>query len=279
MMQSDSYKSGFPGTLRLAVLTVPLIAGILNTHHARAQVQPAPPQFEVASIRPNRSADRGGTWRFAPGRRFTGENIPLKFLLTTAYQLKESQISGIPSWADSEKYDIVAKGEGSPSQDQMIAMLQGLLADRFKLKYHQVAKELPVYALVVAKGGIKLQESKEGSCVVPGPGDALIEPGQRSPNFCGTYFWRRNQVAGTRITMSQLIVALDGQLDRPLIDKTGLSGVWDVHLVWSPDDAPDDNAGPSIYTALQEQLGLRLEATKGAVPVLVIDHIERPSEN
>jgi uncharacterized protein (TIGR03435 family) len=161
----------------------------------------------------------------------------------------------------------------------MIAMLQGLLADRFKLKYHQVAKELPVYALVVAKGGIKLQESKEGSCVVPGPGDAPIEPGQRSPNFCGTYFWRRNQVDGTRITMSQLIVALDGRLDRPLIDKTDLSGVRDVHLTWNPDDGPNDDAGPSIYTALQEQLGLRLEATKGAVPVLVIDHIERPSEN
>lgn len=160
-----------------------------------------------------------------------------------------------------------------------MAMLQGLLADRFKLTYYHVTKELPVYALVFAKNGIKLRESKEGSCVVPGQGDPLAAAGQRPPDFCGTYFARRNQIDGTRITMSQLVVALYSQLDRPLIDKTGLSGVWDVHLVWSPDDAPDDDAGPSIYTALQEQLGLRLEATKAAVPVLVIDHIERPSEN
>lgn len=193
--------------------------------------------------------------------------------------MKESQISGIPGWADSEKYDIVAKGEGNPTQDQLVAMLQGLLADRFKLNYHQVTKELPVYALVVAKGGIKLQESKEGSCVVPGPGDAAVVPGQRPPNFCGTDFWRGSQIDGTRIAISQLIVALDSRLDRSLIDKTGLNGVWNVHLTWNPEDAADDNAGPSMYTALREQLGLRLEATRGAVPVLMIDHIERPSEN
>jgi uncharacterized protein (TIGR03435 family) len=279
MRRQFAHKPGRRRKLGFAVVTIPIVAGILNTHQVRAQVQAAPPQFEVASIRPNKSADMGGTWRIAPGGRFTGENISLKFLLTTAYHLKESQISGTPGWIDSEKYDIVAKGEGNPTQDQMVAMLQGLLADRFQLRYHRAAKELPVYALVAAKGGIKLRESKEGSCVVPGPGDAAVAPGQRVPNFCGTYFWGRNRVDGTRITMSQLIVALDSQLDRPLIDKTGLSGVWDVHLVWNSDDSANDDTGPSIYTALQEQLGLKLEATKGAVQILVIDHIERPSEN
>ena len=237
-------------TLLFAVLTVPLLAALLNTNHARAQVQAAPPQFEVASIRPNKSADMGGTWRMTPGGRFTGENISLKFLLTTAYHLKESQISGIPAWADSEKYDIVAKGQGNPTQDQMVAMLQGLLADRFSLRYHKVIKELPVYALVAAKNGIKLQPSREGSCVVPGPGDVPVAPGQRPPNFCGTYFWRRNQIDGTRITMTQLIIALDSQLDRPLINQTGLTGVWDVHLMWNSDDGADADTGPSIYTAL-----------------------------
>jgi uncharacterized protein (TIGR03435 family) len=254
-----------------------------NTPHADAQLQSTPPQFEVASIKLNKSADMGYTWRIGAGGRFTGENIPLKFLFTTAYHLKESQISGIPGWADTERYDIVAKGEGNPTQDQMVAMLQGLLADRFKLRFHQVTREMLVYALVAAKNGAKLQESAEGSCVVPSPGEAPVASGQPPPAVCGTYFWRGGQVDGFRITMPQLIVALESQLDRPLIDKTGLNGAWDVHLEWTPDDragnGPGDDAGPSIYTALQEQLGLKLEATKGAVQVLVIDHFERPSEN
>jgi uncharacterized protein (TIGR03435 family) len=152
-----------------------------------------------------------------------------------------------------------------------VAMLQGLLVDRFKLRYQLVTRELPVYALVAAKGGVKLQ-TKEGSCVAAGTVEAQ---GQRPPGVCGTYFWRGGQVDGFRITMSQLVVALDSQLDRPLIDKTGLSGAWDIHLAWNP----DDDAGPSIYTALQEQLGLKLEAAKAPAQVLVIDHIERPGEN
>jgi uncharacterized protein (TIGR03435 family) len=275
-----AHNPGFRKGFGFAVAAIALVTGIVNTTQVRAQLQPVPPQFEVASIKPSKSADLGGTWRVAPGGRFTGENIPLKFLLTTAYHLKESQISGIPSgWTESEKYDIIAKGEGNPTQEQMIAMLQGLLADRFKLKYHQVTKEMPVYALVTAKGGIKLRESREGSCVVPGADVPPVAPGQRPPDFCGTFFARGSQIDGTRIAMAQFIVALDTQLDRPIVDKTGLAGAWDVHLVWGPDDSPDNDAGPSIYTALQEQLGLRLEATKGAVPVLVIDHIERPSEN
>ena len=274
-----AHNPGFRKRFGFAAAAIALVAGISNMPQIDAQLQPASPQFEVASIKPNKSADLGGTWRVAPGGRFTGENIPLKFLLTTAYHLKESQISGIPGWTESEKYDIVAKGEGNPTQEQMIAMLQGLLGDRFKLTYHQVTRELPVFTLVVAKNGIKLRESGEGSCVVPGADVPPVAPGQRPPDFCGTFFARRSRIDGTRITISQLIVALDTQLDRPLIDKTGLTGAWDVHLVWSPDDGPDNDTGPSIYTALQEQLGLRLEATKGPVPVLVIDHIERPSEN
>lgn len=120
MMQSTSHKTGFPGTLRFAVLIVPLLAGVLNTHRARAQAQPAPPNSKSRRSGPTSRRTLGGTWRIAPGGRFTGENIPLKFLLTTAYQLKESQFSGIPGWADAEKYDITAKGEGSPSQDHRI---------------------------------------------------------------------------------------------------------------------------------------------------------------
>jgi uncharacterized protein (TIGR03435 family) len=243
---------------------------------------PAEPQFEVASIKPNVSTERNSTWRFTPGGHFAGENISPKFLITTAYSIRDFQISGAPGWIDSEKYDILAKGEGNPSPEQIRTMLQGLLRDRFKLKYHRVMKQAPVYSLVAAKSGIKLQESKEGSCIVSGPDQKPSRPDEPAPAFCGTYYSRRNQVEGNRITIAQFIAALEFQVDRPIIDKTGFALAFDVHLQWTPDESTvdsSDGVDPSIFTALQEQLGLKLESRKGPVQTLVIDHIEKPGEN
>ncbi len=262
---------------RIAILAALSVLPLL------AQTQSAPPHFEVASIKPNRSAERGATWRFDSGGRFAGENISLKFLITTAWTLKESQLSGLPGWADSEKYDIQAKTEGTLSEDQTFAMLRTLLADRFKMTSHWVTKKQSVFALVIAKGGVKLLPSKEGSCVVASADHAPVQPGEKAPDYCGTYFARGGQVDGHRILISQLMVALGSQLDYPLIDKTGLKGAYDVHFTWNPDDTvtdgADNSAGASIFTSLQEQLGLRLDSTKGPVKVLVIDNIEKPSEN
>ncbi len=188
MTRWTAHNPGFRKGFGFAVAAIALVTGIVNTTQVRAQLQPVPPQFEVASIKPNKSADLGGTWRVAPGGRFTGENIPLKFLLTTAYHLKESQISGIPSgWTESEKYDIIAKGEGNPTQEQMIAMLQGLLADRFKLKrspsdkgnarirtgYREEWDQTP---------GVEGWELCRSRC-----GDPPVARGQRPPDFCGTF--------------------------------------------------------------------------------------------
>jgi uncharacterized protein (TIGR03435 family) len=240
-------------------------------------------RFEVASIKPNNSAERNAAWTTGSGGRFTGTNLPLKFLILTAWQLKDSQLSGLPGWTEVEKYDISAKGESDPAGKKMLPMMQSLVADRFQLRFHWVNKQQTVYALVPAKGGIKLKASKEGTCVVRGPDEPPVAPGEKGPAFCGNYSVRGSLMDATRIQIGQLLAALGTQLDYPLIDKTGLKGAYDVHLTWNPDesvnDGADNSAGPSIFTALQEQLGLRLESTKGPVRVMVIDHVERPSEN
>jgi uncharacterized protein (TIGR03435 family) len=222
-----------------------------------------PLKFEVASIKANKSTNNNGTWRTGDNGRFIGENIPLEFLVLTAFKLKESQLANLPGWADSEKYDIEAKVEGKATQDETSVMLQSLLVDRFNLKYHREKKTMAVYSIVAAKGGVKAKESKDGPC----PTTAI----------CGSWFARSNQIEGTRITMPQLADALTFQLDRIVVDKTGVRKTFDIKLTWSSD--PDDTEGASIFTAVQEQLGLKLEAAKAPVEVLVVDHIERPSEN
>jgi uncharacterized protein (TIGR03435 family) len=140
------------------------------------------PSFEVATIKPNKSAENNSTWRSGDNGRFSGENIPIKFLIMTAFKLKESQIGDLPKWTESEKYDIEAKATGKTSQDQMFSMLQDLLHDRFNLRYHRAKKTMSVYMLVAAKGGVKAKESKEEPC----PADMM----------CGSVFSRRNQIEG-----------------------------------------------------------------------------------
>lgn len=227
------------------------------------------PEFEVASIKPNKSLNNGGTWKYDDRGRFIGENIPVKFLITTAFRLKDCQLKNLPGWTDSEKYDIEAKVDGKASQDQNVAMLQGLLADRFNFKYHRARETMPVFALVQARGGMKATESGSGPC----PDNAV----------CGAWFAYRNQIEGKRITTSQVADALTFELDRVVIDQTGLHKTFDIKLTWSPDTdqngKSDDGEGASIFTAIQEQLGLKLRAAKAPVDIIVVDRIERPSPN
>jgi uncharacterized protein (TIGR03435 family) len=195
-------------------------------------------------------------------------------------------IEGGPKWLDSGRFQIGAKADGRFSQAMMNGpMLQALLEGRFKLKLHRESRVVPAYALTVAKGGPKLQPLKEGSCTSPDPENPPSPPpGEDFPVICGTISGRRN---GPNQTMTVHGMSLDefskfgmGLFGRPVINKTGIAGKFDLHLEFEPNNAAaDEPSGPSIFTALQEQLGLKLVPTKGPFDVLVIDHVERPSDN
>jgi bla regulator protein blaR1 len=216
-------------------------------------------EFEVASIKRSDPSHIGAQTYFVPGGKFTALTAPLKSLVCFAYQLRDHQVAGGPGWIDSEPFDISAKAEVPASYDEIRIMLQTLLADRFQLKFHRETKEQPVYALVLAKNGPKLQEVKnEGRGVGSGA---------------------RGRINGNGADMATLATVLADKLGRSVIDRTGLKGVYDFLLTWTPDEVRADDPGPSLFTAIQEQLGLKLESTKGPVEVLVIDHAEKPSEN
>jgi uncharacterized protein (TIGR03435 family) len=222
-------------------------------------VAQAPKQFEVASVKPQAPGDTRVSIQPAPGG-FAANGVPLKLLIQVAYGLKDFQVSGGPDWINTERYDILAKaGAGvNPTQEQLIPMLQALLADRFGLKVHLKMKDLPAFALVAGKGGSKLK---------PHAGDAgpTISVG-------------RGVLTCQRIDMAGLADALGMQSDRTVMDETGISGEFDFTLKWSP-EADQDTSGSSLVTAIQEQLGLKLESTKSPVEVLVIDSAQKASAN
>jgi uncharacterized protein (TIGR03435 family) len=250
------------------------------------------PKFEVASIRRNTSGDRrvaiGGP---SPGR-FRAENVWLRFLIEFAWRVEDFQVTGGPGWAASERYDIEATVDGDATIEQKRVMMQTLLEDRFQLMLHRETKESPVYVLMAARGGTKLQPSIEGSCV---PRNSNMQRLAAGRNFCGDLSMSPRSVEGTAISIQQLTAVLSQTLQRTVIDKTGLTATFDVHVEWTADQstpgltapglappgpAPsDDPPGRSIFTAIQEQLGLKLEPAKAPVEVLVIDRLERPSEN
>jgi uncharacterized protein (TIGR03435 family) len=208
------------------------------------------------------------------------------------------QVLKAPGWVESDVYDITAKPTGNATIDQMYGpMLQVLLEDRFRLKIHRETRELPIYTLTVAKSGLKVQVTREGSCtrldlnhLPPQPA-----PGQPPPAFCGHTAIKTN---GMNITVDAhgigmaafagITLSTRVNLDRPVTDQTGLTGLFDIHLEFAAANTPSDinggialpgDSAPSIFTALQEQLGLKLSPDKGPVEVLVVDHIEKPSGN
>jgi len=190
-------------------------------------------------------------------------NGTLKGMIETAYDLRDFQIFGGPGWVNSERYDVLAKSESAVEDNQAIRRrLQTLLAERFQLQLHRETKDLPEYALRVGKNGTRLSAGEP----------SRVEGIERS---CG-------QMVATRATMGNLVFMLSRQLDRPVIDDTGLPGKYKFDLKWTPDAGPCTGATddrPSLFTALQEQLGLKLESIKGPVDSLVIDSAARPSEN
>lgn len=238
------------------------------------------PTFEVATIKPSKPDARGKGFGVPPGgRRINTLNTTVADLMTFAYGIHPRQIVGAPSWVESEKYDISAEpnGEGAPNDRQWKLMIQKMLADRFQLRLHRDKKELSVYALTVGKAGPKLTKST---------GDP---EGLPSLGFRG----RLGAMAARNANMKDFSGLLQGTvLDRPVIDQTGVTGRWDFTLDWTPDEfqftsmgnanlppQPKDEVHPDLYTAIQQQLGLKLEPTKAQTEVLVIDKVEKPTEN
>jgi len=249
----------------MAAVVGPIVFGFVNAPQGRAQPLVA---FEVASVKPNHSGTRFLKLN-ADKDRFVVENATPRLLLQYAYQVNDSQIFGAPGWIDSEHYDIQA-GTRKPEGDEQGTrrMLQALLADRFRLALHHEDKDLPIYVLVVDRGGHKLHQSPDTT------GGA-----QMRHNFRLNGNGNLNAVAEN---LDQFAELLAHQLRRVVVNQTGLTGDYDFTLQWTPDrvlDRLDPASGPPIFAALQEQLGLKLESKTGPVDTLVIDHMEKPSEN
>jgi bla regulator protein blaR1 len=252
------------------------------------------PSFEVASIKPNNSGDNRVMFRFNGGR-YTIVGATVKMLIQQAYRVREFQLSGGPGWIGSDRFDIEAKPENiaDMNPERMPLLLQSLLEERFQLKTHKDTKELPIYELFIGKDGTKLKNVPEPPRPAPGSPGAP-PPGPGGPMPPGAFRIGRGEMMGGAIPFDNFLQSLSSMLGRTVVNKTGLSGFFDIQLHWAPDPGetgpfgpvpfvqpppPADPAGPSIFTALQEQLGLRLESSKGPVDVLVIDSIEKPSEN
>ena len=241
-----------PGILLAACLLAITAWGLF------AQPSPPRPQFEVASIKPS-PPEYVGFQSYVKGERYTAMTATVRNLVAFAYSIRDFQISGGPAWSGSTAYNVSATMPAPATADRAKLMLQSLLADRFHLKFHRITKKQAGYALVIDKNGPKLTESKN-----PGPGLGL----------------GRGNLNGRGANMRILAGQLSSQLESPIADRTGLTALYDFTLKWTPDVEADDSSGPSIFTAIREQLGLRLDAVKNVpVDILVIDAIEKPTEN
>jgi uncharacterized protein (TIGR03435 family) len=234
----------------VALLSMPLVTAVQN-------------QFEVASIKPS-NADASSSGIDSGKGRIHGYNVTLKRCIMGAYGVGPNQIIGGPDWLDSERFEITAKAEEPVGVSVLNTMLQALLADRFKLALHREMKQIDAYIIELRNEAPKLEK-----------GDGKGATTQNG----------RGNLVATNATMDRFAEILSRQMDRPIVNHTGLEGLFNITLKWTPAGAttakPDAAAidGPSIFTAIQEQLGLRLRAQKVPVEVLVIDHAEKPTEN
>ena len=263
-----------PGVIVSAVLLV-------ATAYAVSGQSTDSPRFDVASIKLDTSAPPRHIVRPLPGG-LHAENASVRMLMQNAFALQSFQISGGPEWVNSDGYNIEAKAQGSVNRNQVFLMLRSLLDDRFKLKAHRETKELPVYALTAAKSGLKLEPPKEGGCVTPDPN----APGPPPSVPCGRVIITIDKTGlgmhGSKVPIAELTGTLSTVMGSAVIDKTGFTGEFDFRLDFAADqsvagltgplgpavsgaESPDPAGPPSIFNALQEQLGLRLESTKGPV--------------
>ncbi|MBI4473462.1 MAG: TIGR03435 family protein [Acidobacteria bacterium] len=279
-----------------AVLGGMLGVMLAGTAAFKAEPQTKPLAFEVASIKPNASGDNRIMMQIAPGGRLNVTGATLRMLIRNAFRVQDFQIIGGPAWMSSDRFDIQAKAEENASQAQVNEMLQTLLAERFGLKFHKETRELPVYELVVAKNGPKLKESNPNSDGTPMR--VTTPDGRGQAVGRGMMMIGMGQITGGGMTTAQLAQMLGNNLGRTVIDKTGLTGSYDIQLSWTPD--PSEGGGfrgmpmplppagergtppgrdetlPSLFTAIQDQLGLKIESGRGPVEVMVIDSAQKP---
>ena len=309
-LKLDLLRKSLLGAAGIVVVAAPFAFGLLHPPEGQKQAQVADTasipvlKFDVVSIRPDNSGDGPHILsRFInppDDGSFYATNVSLRVLLGLAYGLQNFQITGTPDWLNSVRYDIAAKSDSpvnaelrklDPDQRKLAKqrIVQALLADRFQLKLHRSTKELPVYDLVVADGGAKLQPAID----TPGKMGSPDSSDFKEQHFRGNGLRvGLGQLSGQAVPLPLLATGLSNQVGRVVVDRTGLKGLYDFTLQWMPDESRAplpgmgesgassfNSSGPSLFTAIQEQLGLKLESTKGPVEILVIDHIERPSAN
>lgn len=256
---------------------------VLSSSPDRAQLQTRPPAFDVATVKVNNDRPGGSLIRTPGG--LTATNTEFSKLIEMAFQTRSFDLSAVPEELRTERFDIAAKASGRIVGDQYWDMLRTLLEERFELKHHTEEKSSPLYALLSANRRTAL-----GPKIVPSP-DPDCPVNATPGNFCGVSA-QPGRMIGQRVTMARIARELSAFTDRPVQDQTGLTGGFDFQLTWTPDEytsaefrvkalngAALDTSGPSFYSAVTEQLGLKLQPKTGRIQVLVIDHAERPHEN
>ena len=274
-----------------AAVAGPIAIGIMHTSPSHAQT--AGPRFDVVSIKPHKSVSNEvhRTVEAFPGGRLVGHDATLQQLIQHAYDIKPFQISGGPGWVSIDGFDVEAKAEGNPSREQIRLMLRTLLEDRFRLQLRRESKAMGTYELTVAKGGARLTPANPEACADPNQATAPEVGAKRLPK-CGSGWLKGDrsgsEVAGFGLTMADFARALTNAVGSVVVDKTGLTQKFDVRVEFSsragmgkpgaPPPEPEAS-GFSLFSAIERQLGLRLERAKGPVEVLVIERAERPSAN
>lgn len=277
----------------LVVISVLVLAAAVptalrsETDQHVASESAALPGFEVASINLNRRGDRTSSLT-APGGRYVAENMSLRRLIREAYQVQDFQITGGPSWRDSDHYDVSATALGNPRPDRVRLMLRRLLAERFMLSLHTETKELPLYSLIMARKNGAIGPRLHASAMNCDADAAVAQRGVPAPGSGCGLGGGPGRLSGRGVTMDLLATTLAGPVGRFVRNRTGLSGAFDLDLEYTPEaqwggtgdltnNSPSDSY-PAVFTAVQEQLGLKLQAERGPVTVLVIARAERPTE-
>ena len=277
-------------SIRFSFFVFPFLVSILSAQAPSSDIDKL--QFEVASVKPNKTGDPNSGLGLRPGGRIVATNVALRLLIRNLYNVQADQIVGAPDWIESERFDIEAKAdrEYPPQADapapELLAMMRNLLADRFKLAVHRESREMPVYALVTARAdkslGPQIRRVDVDCAAEAARALAARRGGAPPPSAkpdamppCGMRMRPGNVIArGT--TLQQLTRNLSQFVGRAVVDRSGLDGAFDIDLQWSPEQTADAS-GPSIFTAVQEQLGLKLESQRLPVDVLVVDRVERPA--